>query len=252
MNINIDISEVVEEMSLTAAQAEDMSRHVVQRLTTHVYYHWQNNARKGLNSTREEYIRGLQIVEQGRLKNAIVLTGKFNNMLEQGASAFDMKIGFLNSKKVKYDKHGNPYITIPFRFSAPTSLGENSAFANRLPTDVHVAMNKIYREEGRNSMRSRDIPQPYDKKGIRDVIMKGNDKLYDEYKHKSSIFQGLTKKGDARHSQYMTFRRVSLNSDPNAFIHKGFKPRNFALKAIENSDIDNSVEIFIDEYLESL
>ena len=56
-----------------------------------------------------------------------------------------------------------------------------------------------------------------------------------EYKHKSSIFTGITKQTDdvTGQSTYISFRRVSDNSDDNSWIHRGLNAYQLAEKAFD-------------------
>ena len=64
----------------------------------------------------------------------------------------------------------------------------------------------------------------------------------------TSIYEGLKKQGGG----YVMFRRVSLNSSPDAFNHPGFDARNFANKALSQMDVPQTVDIAIDTYLSNL
>jgi hypothetical protein len=48
------------------------------------------------------------------------------------------------------------------------------------------------------------------------------------------------------------FRRVSLNSDADRFIHPGFEPRMLADKALNNMNVPQVVDVAIDNYLANL
>jgi hypothetical protein len=253
MNVRIDLSEIIDELGITADRAGAMARYVLERATTHVYEHWANQARRNLKTTRNDYVRSLRIIEQGRLRNSIVLFGQLNNMIEQGSPPFDMKMALLRSGKAKYDKMGNPYITVPFRHAAPTSIADNPAFSGRLPKSVHSALRTARRQRGsRARLKASEIPSPHNMRRSRAAIAPtAKTPGYAAYLHKSSIYEGLQNVGAKGHTQIMTFRRVSLMSDPGAFIHKGFDPRNFAQKGLNSSDVGNAIEFFVDEFLNS-
>ena len=252
MNIRLDFGEVIDEFNLTAVQSADMANYVVQQTTNLVFQHWRAAAGRKLKSTRSSYIRGIQVVEEGRLTNSVVLFGKLNNMIEQGASPIDLKVGLLSSSNVKRDKEGNPYVSVPFRHAAASSLGENEAFSGVLPSTVQSALAKVQRSGGKKLSQS-NIPAPFNQPRTRQAIQRtSNTPPYAAYTHKSSIYSGLERKGRKYHHQYMTFRRVSTKSDKNSWIHRGFQPYDLAGEAVRSANINNAVENFIDNYIGTL
>ena len=80
--------------------------------------------------------------------------------------------------------------------------------------------------------------------------------MFAEYKHKSSIFEGLTKRSAAYNkvvqNTYGTFRRASENSDPDSWIHRGIKAYNLAEQAIKQTDVDTIVENEVLMYLDNM
>jgi len=120
--INVDISEVANEFLLSGDQITTLRENIVSGLTSSLYEQWLLAAGKNLRSTKAQYQRGLVIVDEGRFKGGVMLTGTLPNMVESGASAFDMKNGFSKSSKVKRTKDGEWYLTIPFRLASPGAL----------------------------------------------------------------------------------------------------------------------------------
>ena len=206
--------------------------------TEEIYRKWRSLASKKLSSTRRLYVNGLVIVDEGRLKSSIVLKGKLPNMIENGISAYDMKIGFSKSGKIKRNKDGGWYLTIPFRHAASTSLGENEAFSTKLPKEVHSVA-----KSGR-AVRLQDLPAALQTK-------KTNSK---GYTHKSAIYEGLKRQTDdqGRTSGYSTFRRVGSNSPKNSWINKGMPPRNFASKALSDPSVKIVVDNIIDDFINDI
>jgi hypothetical protein len=251
--IFIDVSGLQKQFNLPKNTADVILQACVEEVTGEIYLNWLNAAKQGLHSTRNNYINGLIKVDRGKFEKAIVLTGKFNNMLEQGASAFDMKYGFMNSAKVKRSAikvkkdgtttGGKWYLTIPFRLGAPGSLGE-SGFSAILPNDVYRAILGIPLNTG---LKKVDIPSPYDVPSSRSkIVVPKSNIAYDTYQHKSSIYEGVQRTpaayGKAIQNTYNSFRRAGENSDPNSWIHKGIKAYNFADKAVQNTDVRLIVE----------
>lgn len=177
---------------------------------------WQTEAQEKLNSTRPLYLQGLQwdsIVypDEDAFSGAVVLKGKFPNMLETGFSAFDIKVGFSKSDKRITKKDGGWYLTVPMRHSTPGSF----MYGNAMPRDVYGVARRLDNRER--------LSYP----GQGDVSWTG-------YQHKNKIYDGLTRivksYQNSTQSQYMTFRRVSDNSDPLSWWHPGFEGVNIATK----------------------
>lgn len=260
MTIDINIDDLVEEFNLPVNTVDYMVKTSVQLVTTEIYRNWQIEATNALNSTRNEYINNLQIINISEYHNAIVLTGKLPNMIEKGASPFDMKEGFEKSKKIKYvrrkDINGNItlgwYLTIPFRHGTPGIVGENAAFSGIMPEDVYKV---IKRKDANVGLKKSEIPFPHNIPSSRKEIVLPT-RTIPEYKHKSSIYEGLMKKSSAYEkviqNTYISFRRVSDKSDPNSWIHKGIQAYELMPKAVLASNVETIVENNIDNILERL
>jgi len=186
-------------------------------------------------------------------------------MIEQGASPFDIKEGFKKSTKVKYtisvyNKNGNQikpggdwYLTIPFRVGTPGTSGQ-SGFSSEMPQEVYNVMSKMNSDEG---LPVSSIPSPYEVPKSRDAILNESGQiLFNQYEHRNSIYEGLTKKtaqyGKTTQNSYVSFRRVGANSDPLSWIHKGFKAYNLAQEALEKTDVETLVSNEVTNYLEAL
>jgi hypothetical protein len=108
-------------------------------------------------------------------------------------------------------------------------------------------------------LQKSEIPEPYDVPRTRAAIFERETGklIYDEYEHKSSIYEGLTKHpaayGKTVQNTYGTFRRAGANSDPLSWIHKGLEARHLADKAVEQTDVEeivtNEVYQFLDDVL---
>lgn len=177
---------------------------------------WQSEAQNRLNSTRPQYLQGLQWDSEvypydNAFTGAVVLKGKFPNMLETGFSAFDIKVGFSKSEKKIVKKDGGWYLTIPMRHSTPGSF----MYGKSMPRDVYGVAKRLAHKES--------LSYP----GQGDTSWTG-------YQRKHKTYDGLTRivksYQKATQSQYMTFRRVSNNSDPLSWWHPGFDGINIAPK----------------------
>ena len=242
LNMDIDFSEVIDEFTLTYEEASGLGDVLVEAVTNQVLINWRTAAARGLHGTRSRYLRGLQVVDRGRLANAIVLKGKFPNMLEQGISSFDMKIGFSKSSKVKRRKDGSGwYLTIPFRWATPDALGENEAFSGVMPKEVHKAAKRKASGNIIMAVKPSDIPAALSRRK--------------RQHHKSGIYEGIRRtktikeEKNERGGGYISFRRVSDRSDKKAFFHPGFVAKDFAAQALNNPNLQITIDNEIDNYL---
>lgn len=259
MTIDLNIDDTIREFNLPTNLADSIVSSSVSLVTDEMFRQWQLEATKALNSTRNEYVNSLQIITVNNFHKTIILTGVLPNMLEKGASAFDMKEGFKKSPNVKYsistDKDGNVkmswYLTIPFRHGTPGIVGQNVAFSGIMPKEIYDVM-KI--KDANKSLKKEEIASPFDIPSSRKAIVLPN-RTIPEYKHKSSIYEGMVKKtaayGKTTQNTYMSFRRASENSDPNSWIHRGIKAYDLLGSTISNVDVENIVENNIDNILKA-
>lgn len=261
----IDLSGLKQQFQLAADNMDKLTEICVQAVTTAIYTNWQALARQRLHSTLPEYLQHLLVVDKGRFAKQIILSGELPTMLESGADAFDMKEGFKKSSYVKYTvpvynakggivyPGGDWYLTIPFRQGTPGIVGQ-AGFANEMPQEIYDLM--VHRPAN-NPLRASEIPEPYDVPKSRAAILdeKGNT-LFAAYEHKHSIYEGLTKKTAAYNkttqNTYISFRRAGENSDPDSWIHKGFKALHLADEAIQKTDVEGIVENEVLTYLDSI
>lgn len=261
IGIYIDTQAIMDEFYLDKKQIEGLMDYTVKEVTAGLAKEWENQAKKALHSTRDLYVNNIHIADPGKFQGAIFLTGKMPNMIEQGASAFDMKEGFKQSAKKKQKKGGGWYMTIPFRYATPGALGENSVFAGSLPDEVYAVAKTqatnipIPGAKRSAGLKIEDLPQQYQAPSIRPGFSTiPESKTFVEYKTKTAQFQGLVKINDNATGQnrYMTFRRISDTSDPSAWIHPGFDAMNLAEKAIDAFNMDLHIDKAIDNYLSKL
>lgn len=263
--IVIDISSLQAQFGLAANQIDDLTETCVNAVTAAIYSNWEALAKQRLNSTLPEYLNNLIKVDKGRFAKQIVLTGILPNMLEQGASPFDIKEGFKKSKKVKYtipvyNKKGQQvyaggdwYLTIPFRIGVPGTLGQ-AGFTGQMPQEVY---NVMLKKGNKQALHKPEIPEPFDIPKSREAILNENRQiLYDSYQHKNSIYEGMTKRtgqyNKTSQNTYGTFRRAGANSDPLSWIHKGLKAYNLAAEAVNKTDVETIVENEVITYLETI
>lgn len=265
MNITIKgLSEIYNQFRLNSQECMQLAQKVNVAVSNAIYNNWLNLASKELKSTKERYMRGLIepdfSVNGMTVKGMIVLFGKLALMVEDGSPPFDMKIGFSQSSKIKLKAIGGWYLIVPFRHSTPGAIGENEAFANVMPKEVYAVAKDLNPTKSDfkgvkvlygSSLKEGQIPKPYDEKKTRPGY--GN---FKSYTHKSSIYEGMIRNektyAKTTKSSYFTFRRVSDTSDPNSWIHPGFKPVNLAEKSVNITNIDIIVENEVADFLDSI
>lgn len=260
--IQIDFGDLANEFSLSQKDVNSMLDSVIKSVTARFYEEWIKTAKQDLGASKDQYARSLVIVDEGFLKGSVVLTGVLPNMIESGTAAFDMKEGLLSSPKAKLSKDGKSrYITIPFRHASSDAGGFSEIFSTVLPKPIQQAIQQKQKDSGNSkvALRKNDIPAQYAIPQVRgefsDIVNKSKSQ-FDAYIHKSSIYEGLTRKVDTQTGMgtYMTFRRVSDKSDANAFIHSGILARNLAEKTYSRFEgqISKEIDISIDNFLNSI
>lgn len=253
----IDTSSLSEQLFLTENQVKDMVDYAVKEVTANFARNWEQEAMRTLKSTRNLYVRNINVIDEGYGKGSVVLTGFLPNALESGLSPFDIKFGLLNGPNSKVSKNNDRYNTVPFRFAAPTSLGESEVFSGILPQEIADVIKAKQQDipvvgGGRRTqgLRPEEIPASFREPVVRPAP-KVTPQIWNDYRHKSSIYQGVSRVQDPVTGQqrYQSFRRVSENSSPDAFIHPGFNASNLADKALQNTDIPSVVGRSIDNFL---
>jgi hypothetical protein len=262
LKIDINLGDTIQEFKLDSNQVNDMVSAVSQALTLEIYRNWTEAAKQQLHSTRNNYIKGLILKNEENGINSITLVGQLNNMIENGCEPFDMKESFKESAKVHFTKDGGWYLTIPFRLATPGAIGENEAFSGVMPSEIYdIVRNQIPTITsqrsgtiyGGESLKKGNIPTEYAIPKTRAAIVSSIGRVFDEYKNKSSIYEGLMRNQKtyekATQSTYGTFRRVSDKSDPNSWIFRGIKQYDLADDALKNTDSNLVVNNMVDKCL---
>jgi hypothetical protein len=263
--IIIDGSALQQQFALSGDQIESICDNIAKTLAAGYAQQLEQEANNALSSTRRRYIQNVHVVDSGRMEGMVILDYSKDpliKMLEEGASSFDIKDGLLGSPKVKIGRNGGRYITVPMRWGTPDAVGESDVFTGILPQVVYEAVQAkpATIPVSGGGMRSSglsagEIPSPFSAVGSRAPIADSAGKiLFEEYKHKTSVYQGVSKKTDPSTGQntYNSFRRVSDKSDSNAFIHPGIEQYNLIQRALENFDQVQAVSLALDQELINL
>ncbi|WP_052269367.1 hypothetical protein [Geobacter anodireducens] len=180
---------------------------------------------------RRLYADSIAVAEQesygaGLIVGRVVAASHIAKDLEYGKGPWDMKPMLLGGPKVKTGKNGSRYNTIPFRHGTSPKHAPNSNF-KPMPKDIYAEARKL-----KASVRD----------GNRIVWggkLTGTEERYAPgktpstgYQHKAGRFEGMVRIEKeyerATQSKYLTFRRVSSNSDPQAWVHPGYKAHHIA------------------------
>jgi hypothetical protein len=186
-----------------------------------------------------EYIRsianGLNYPAMGdKFTGEVFTLSPHGRIVESGIKPFDMKAGLLSSAKAKTGKDGKRYITITFRHNTPGSEATAQAMPERIYADAKNLMysrkNGMIRKwwTGQNYTWGDRLGKSAD--GQQTKLTNQGGRGYrgsqgDSYTWTTGRYSGMVKMGKTRHSQYLTFRRVSENSPASAFQHPGVEPR---------------------------
>jgi hypothetical protein len=273
--IIIDTTQILDTYSgITHEQVDAICDNIAKTLAVNYASQLEKEADKALHQTRRIYKENIRVVDTGRLEGTVILDFSKNplvRMIEEGASAFDMKEGMLRSQKAKVSKNGGRYITIPFRFGTPGAIGDSDVFSTIMPDAIYeVAKEQVADIPNTSGLRSsgltvKQLPTQYQSPATRKEIKDSQGKiLFAAYTHKSSIYEGLMKYQDKATGQntYGSFRRISeelisadgkhVGSDPDSWINKGIERYNLVQEALNNFDQDTQVTVALNNEFEKL
>lgn len=238
---SIDIEALTKDLQLTKEDLDQVRQLTVKAYVTEVYDETVNLAIDKLNSARNEYVSALRINKVNDYTYELILDGKnaLANMVENGASSFDMKIGFSKSPKKKPTKSGGWYLTIPMLFRTPSANPRSGVPGALLPRKIYdlirnsPSTKRETEDETISTLSNSAIPNRYQPGQLASL-----NRAADAYIPKSSIYAGLVRTQDKEtgQSNYNTFRRVSDKSDPKSWIHPGIPAYNLMDQAMTNVD----------------
>ena len=252
--INIDLSDLAAEFSLTIQQSNLLSSNILDGIITDYTIRWQDLVNRELHKSRSEYKRAMYIDKPNDNETIFGLSDRESPlplMIEEGASPFDEKLGFEKSSKAHKKKNGGWYLTIPFRHATPTAVAESEIFNSILPKDVYDVV-----RSSPKPLRVNDLPPEQRVLGRRKEI-KVPGLVVPEYIHKSPKYEGLVRINiqstqTEKRGGYFTFRRVSDKSDENSWWNSGIVPKKLMDRALEQVDIPKVTDIVVDKFLQEL
>lgn len=266
--IEINSDDIISQYDVSREQLNSMFDNIAKSLGVIYLGKLEEVASQELHSTRSRYLRNIRLIDSGKLQSTVLLDyskDKLIKMIEEGSGPFDMKPKLLASAKVKVTSTGKKYISIPFRASTPDAEGESELFAFKMPSEIYAIVKKkeVFDRGPLKASSSKPltisemdgVPAHLKVIGKRKEIKDSSGKaLFKEYEHKSTVYEGITKQTDkvTGQSTYHSFRRVSDNSDPNAFIHPGFTAKKLMDKALGRMNIEEELQTQIDNELAKL
>lgn len=220
-----DVRSVLRDFQIPNGLRRQIAKEIQQELLKETYNQIIDEASRSLSSSKNQYINGLELTE-----NSIHLNGWLPNAVEDGMSPLDLKQGFESSPNVKRTNNGGWYLTVPFRIFTPNA----PIYRTRMTWQVYRAI-----RAGRkyNPGRVGERPAFYDPTKKSTI---------QSYQHKSPIMSGIRQTKTSLGVRYNTFRRVSNNSDPLSWIHKGIQARHLFEKAWQKVDVRSIFEEVID------
>lgn len=270
--LHIKTSKIVLATGINRRQGDELAQRAIENILIITHEHIHRLA-SGLKTGRKQYIQGLQRPQIKRLRGTIELVGVFPNMLEQGATAFDIKEGFSKSEKRKFKEDGGWYMHIPFRIATPEAIANSGEFSGRMPTGIYdmvrrmeshqtmFGMGKVNSGQGMTygMLESSGVGGATERKTREEITRNAgglSDAKRQAYQHRTPLMQGLFRSAKtyerATQGTYHTFRTVSDRSPQNAWIHKGLVARRFFDRALEQSNIEIIVDNTVGEFLTEL
>lgn len=229
LKINIkDTRGVLKDFSIPDNFKRELSKQLQQTILQEMKNNIIDEASRTLKSSRQEYIDSVVVTS-----NSIELNGWLANSIEEGISAYDLKNGFSKSPKKKPSKKGGWYLTIPLPVGTPRQTQ-----GTRMTWGVYRAVlrGKKY-DSGTSSQRP-----------AFSVLNTGT--VYPAYQHRNPILQGINRRATPTgRSTYNTFRRVSNNSDPASWIHRGILPHRIFDKSWKKLDLQQIIQQVISSNL---
>jgi len=243
--IKIDISSVVQALSLDRDEIKSLSRFILDSASDRYMQLWERKVDESLHQTRNTYKMGMRYQYEDDFTVSFILDGRGQSklalMIERGVNPFDQKLGFSKSEKKKQTlrKDGTVgwYLTIPMRHATAQAIGEASIFAGKLPQRIQQLSKKLGRP-----LQTEDLPIEYQELKTNSV----------GYEHKAPIYSGLVHNTKKNHEGYFTFRRVGDMSDILSWTHKGFEEHDLMGKSMMDlsQELPEIVQLAKEQFLD--
>jgi len=209
INIDLKLAELGQNIESVGTETQRTIQTLVDGIAYQAFDKAIQLANQNLRSTRADYIGALNFKKLDNNIYIITLEGKHANAVEDGYDSFDQKPGLLNGPNAKITEKGTKFNTIPYGFKPQSKVSMSPKMTN-----MRDAVNVLIKERGLNKIIKQNgkprqgVVARIKNTGIKDL--EGLVKIQKQYQRTVQ-------------STYMTFRRVSSNSDPSKWIHPGFK-----------------------------
>jgi len=190
---------------------------------------WMQISGERLQTSRRAYQNAIQAVQSSGPIATVSLLGAFPNMIEQGATPFDMRLTLLNGQSAR---------VIPFRHRGPDSLGVTgvgapvgSAYKEALGKEGAKKLGRRVWRAARQLKPGQELPP-----GIAPVLRPGI--------HSTDLYAGMNRFPGTHKSnpKYLTFRTISIDSDQSKWQYPGLEARHFVDDVMERlPDIANKI-----------
>jgi len=206
-------------------------------------------AQTDLNSTRADYLKGVQFDQVSDSTYIISLEGDWANALEQGFAAFDMRDMLLKSRKtvgvgsraglpwVQESKEGNKFAHVPFTRNMKAPKDSNLADSIKKLT----ALNSQGKRQKFTKLFKDDFGNPQQGKV---AVSESDDPTLDRIAKFQRTVSDLERGTSRTYSIYMNWKTISEGGKP--WMHKGYE----GLRAFD--DAEEMVEQEIDNILNIL
>jgi len=186
-----------------------------------------------INTITGQYVRSIQdgIRFRDDLTGEVFSTSYHGKLIEDGQPPRDMKPKMLASPKAKEGKDGKKYITVPFRHGTPGAVTMPA-----MPKNVYNQVKRLgySRRNGGLDTKQYTWGGRLGNSALGQRSHSG-DHPGAGYTWRTGQYSGMVRVGQPGHSQYLTFRRLSENSDPKSWRFPGVKPRKIREAVVENT-----------------
>lgn len=190
-----------------------------------------------INVVTGQYVRsiqdGLRFLDD--LTGEVFTTSSHGSFIEKGQEPRDMKPKMLASPKAKVGKDGKRYMTVPFRHGTPGAVGLPA-----MPSSVYAQAQQM-KFSRRNGLLKRLWTRKTYTWGDRLAPSAEGQRSHSGdhpgagYTWRTGQYSGMVRMGKPKHAQYMTFRRLSENSDPRSWQFPGVPPKPIREAVVENT-----------------
>ncbi len=210
IDVSLRAADLGKELENISAEVEATFKLAVAGLAQSAYSEVIRLANQRLKSTKQDYVNAVTFESVGENIYVITLNGKAANATEDGYGSFDMKPGLLSGPNSKVTAKGTRFNTVPFSYQ-PNS----NAPAGQKILDLRSAVKALIKDRGIDKIIKNPSGEP--KQGI--VARLSNTGI----KNLEGLVKIQKQYGKTTQSTYMTFRRVSSNSDASKWIHPGYQ-----------------------------